>query len=518
MIRHAGASSIDFALAMWRRRKWLAVPVFTVVLVGTVAAARSLPDIYSSTTTVLVQHQQVPERFVESSAPGELETRIRTINQEILSRSRLHELIVRFGLYPELGPEASPEAIVRRMRRDIRLDFTEVRESIDRSRTIAFAISYRGRDPETVAQVTNALAALYVQRNARIRERQTTGTIEFLRAQIAEVKRNLERQEQQISAFKGRHVGELPEQQAANLSALERLNSQLRMNIDTQLRMMERRDELAARLAESPDPVVASDDLSVRLATVRQELAALRARLTEEHPDVVRKKSEIADLEAQRAAAASTAGHTAPGASLERELKAAMTQADAQLAALKSEERALRRVIAGYEQRIASAPRRDHELQQISRDYEATQKTYQSLLQRYEDAQLTESLEQRQQGEQFRILDPAVPSRSPVAPNRSRLTLMGLMISAAAAIGVAAFAEARDISFHTVDDLRAYTSVPVLVAIPPIVTRSDTRRRRLRFWLAAVGAATVVLAVAGASSYFSGGNEALVRLLRPGGF
>lgn len=489
---------LELPLAVWRRRKWLALLVFLTPLAGTAGAIRVMPSIYESTATVLVERQRAPERLVGPSAASELETRLRTVSEQILSRSQLEQVITQFDLYPDLRRRTTPEMVVERMRRDIQLQFKEVRQSTGLDATIAFALRYRGRDPETVAQVTNALAALYVSENARMRAQQTTGATEILAAQLADVKRQIEEQERRIGDFKTRHTGDLPEQQAANLAALERLNAQVRVVIDRELRAQERRDELVRR--ETEIPTSAGDTIAARLAKLRQDLATLRIQYTEEHPEVARVKQEIAALESQLAAQGNK--HSVPMEDpVVRQLKVSRAAAEAELTALSKEEQTLRRAIATYEQRIENAPRMERELQQLSRDYAGTRELYQTLLQRYENAKLAERIDQGTQGEQFTILDSAVASPQPVAPKRFRLLLMGLMVSFGAAVGAAMLAEALDTSFHSVDDVRAFTRVPVLVSIPPIVTAADLRWRRLKFGLVTCGVALGATGILAATSF-----------------
>lgn len=506
-----GGSGLEVALAVWHRRKWLALLVFMLPFAAIVGATRTLPSIYESTATVLVERRQMPQGLVGTS-PGELETRLRTVSQQILSRSRLYELITRFDLYPEMRVSETQETVVEQMREDVALEFKEVRDPTGQGATIAFSLRYRGRDPDTVAQVTNALAALYVEENARIRERQTATTTEFLRVQLEDARQQLEVQERQMNEFKERYIGQLPEQQAANLAALERLNAQLLVISDKELRAMERRDALTKQLAELPGT---GDTIALRLAKLRQELADLRTQYTDEHPDVVRMKQEIAALERELAAGGAKRTAEDPAA---RKLRNAIAAAEAELAALRSQEQALRRAIATYEQRVENAPRREQELHQLSRDYAAVKERYQSLLQRYEDAQLAERIDQRLQDEQFTILDPAVAAERPVAPRRIRILLMGLMIAMGVAVGAALLTETRDTSFHTVDDVRAFTSVPVLVSIPPIITETDARWRRQKFGLAVLAAGLGAAGVGVASAYLARSNDVLVRLLTPGRF
>ena len=498
-------SNLEVALAVWQRRKWMALPVLVGVLSVAIPLAWSLPPVYESTATVLVEHPQ------ESHSPAgpwaaadELETRLRTVSQQIMSRARLYELITQFDLYPQLRQRATPEALVERMRRDIQLQFTGVRAPSGLETTIAFNLSYRGRDPATVSQVTNALAALYVGENARMQEQRAAGTTRFLQAQLEGARRQLHDQEQRITAFKEQHIGDLPEQQVANLAAIERLNGQIRA-IET------RRDELT-RLMTGGGPG-ASDTGSARLATLRQQLADLRTRYTDDHPAIMRVKQEIAALEHRLAA---SGGEPAVPSPAGPQPTTPRTPAEIELAALRTQEQILQNGIATYQKRIENAPIVEQELQQFSRDYTAAKDLYQSLLQRYQDAQLTERMDQRQ-ADQFRILDPAVASRQPVGPHRFRLLLMGLMLSVGTAVVASVVADAHDTSFHTVDDVRAFTRIPVLASIPPIITAADARRHRRQFGLAALAATLGIAVVAGLSSHLAH-SDALVGFLAQGHF
>ncbi len=515
-------SGLRLALDVWRRRKWLAIAVFVGTFTAVVSAVTFLPDVYRSTATVLVERQQVPETLVRSSVTGELETRLHTIRQEILSRARLSALITRFDLYPDLRKRLPPEAVVERMRRDIQLELKGAEQSWGRNTTIAFALTYGGRDPETVARVTNALASFYVEENLRIRERQVSGTAEFLRAQLVEAKKKLDEQERRTGDFKLRHVGELPKQVEVNLARLERLNERLRLNSERQMRVMERREALARQPAETGAPGQAPDPdaTTARIARLNQQLAELRTRFSDKYPDVIRVKAEIAALERKLAEAGPEGGREAepavPADPARRRLEQPVRQPEAELKGLKEEENRLLELIATYERRIENAPKREQEFQEIGRDYETTKELYASLLKRYEEAQLAESAEQGQKGEQFRILDPAISSKQPAAPNRFRLILMGLLLSFGLAAGAAVLAETLDTSFHTVDDLRAFTKVPVLVSIPRIDTEADAGLRLQRLSLAAASLVIGLALIAGASYYVAHENEQLVGMLARG--
>src|SRR2546426_1121122 len=457
-------SGLDVLLEVWSRHKWLATLVFTGPFVVTVSLAIALPNLYRSTATLLLERPQVSETFVKSSVTSELETRMQTISQEILSRSRLQDLMIRFDLYPEFRKRVSPEEVIDRMRRDIRMEFKgrdirmesngmeskAVEPQGERGATIAFTLSYRGRDPETVAKVTNTLAAWFVEENLKLRKRQAAGTAKFLRVELEEMKRKLVQEERRLSEFKERHLGELPEQMAVNLTTLGRLNAELRLNKENQTRILEwlEREKLAGQLAlarqqfaegnsvpPNVDSLVPDSDTEVitarlaqfRLARLKQELTDLRARFSEKYPDVIRVKAEIASLERQLAAA--------------------------------------------------------------------------------------ESNEQGRKGDQVRLLDPAILSTRPAAPNRLRLILIGLILSMGLAGGAVWLIEHRDTAFHTLTELQAFTKVPVLASIPRIATKTNTSRQRRQFWLGTAAALMGLAILVGTTHYVAQGNEQLVWMI-----
>src|SRR2546425_4177132 len=528
-------AGLELAMAVWSRRKWLAILVFAAPFSVVMSLGIALPNIYQATATVLVDRQQVPETFVQPTVTSALETRLHTISQEILSRSRLEALINRFGLYADLRKRIPSEEVIERMRRDIKLELKGVEVKGARQATVAFTISYQGSEPGTVSLVTNTLASFYIEENLKARERQATGTAEFLRVQLGETKKRLDEQEQRVSAFKRRYLGELPQQMETNLATLERLHTQLRLNADNQTRAAERRHAMSSQLAEteslpSPVPVPPTaaaappppESSQARLARLNQELTRLRTQFSEKYPDVVLLGAEVTALEREDADAKPRdakpeekppAPQLAPLTPYMLRLKEVLSEAETEIKVLKGEDKRLRDAIATYQARVENVPRREQEFREFSRDYESTRELYQSLMKRFEEAQLAESMEQRQKGEQFRVLDPAVPSPEPAAPNRVRLLVMALVGSIGLAAGAVALAEHVDTSFHAVDELRAFSAVPVLVSIPRIVTRRDLRRRRWRMRLAASAAFVGLILMVGTAYFVANGNERLVSVL-----
>ncbi|HKY31394.1 MAG TPA: GNVR domain-containing protein [Candidatus Polarisedimenticolia bacterium] len=507
---------------VWSRRGKLAILAFALPFAAIASAAAFLPDLYRSTATILIEHHHVQEALVKPAVTDELETRIRTLSQEILSRARLRTLIDRFGLYPRLRRSMSEDAVVETMRKDILVEFKSIEPTPGaRSATVAFTLSYQSRDPRMAAAVANTLASSFVQQNSRARTRRTGETARFLKAELEQMKARHDEQERRVREFKMRHSGDLPEQMAPNLATLERLNTRLYMNRDNQQRAMERRETLMASLAEAGRPGLIPGSLELgpsRLARLRQELAELRARYSDRYPEVVRVRQEIAQLERGGLDKPKEKGREEPPPDpAQRRVEEMVRGLDSELRILKAEETRLQESINAYQTRVDAAPQREQQFRELARDYETTKELYSSLLNRYEEAQLAGNMEEARQGEQFKILDPAVPSKLPAAPNRLQLSLIGAFLCLALSAGVVVLAEQRDTSFHTMDDLRAFTRVPVLLSIPRIVTRGDAARRRLRWGLGMVAAIMAVVVLAAGSWTFTRNNDDLVRLLSRGG-
>ena len=506
----------DVALDVWRRRKWIGLVVFVIVLSGAISAAVSLPNLYRASATVLVERPQISEAFVRQSVTADLETRIQTIHRQVMSRARLTDVINRLGLYRELRGVVPIDALVERLRLEAQLRMQGVEQSTGRTETIAFTLSYTGRDPQLVANVANTLAAYYVEGNSRSRERQATETAEFLKARLDEVKRELDQEERRASEHKARQDSEL-KQIEASLTALERLNTQLRLNSESQMRTLDRRQRLEQQVADAeaaPQTAAASDSPAAQLAKLKAELALLRRQYSEQYPEVIRLRTAIEALEPEAASAGATGPSTSASSATPslRFAKQALASVEKELSALKEEEASLRTLIAGHETRVDNAPQVQQGADQRSLAYDSVNERYQALLKRSEEAQLAENLERGQNAEQFRILDPAIPPLRPSAPSRLWLLLMGLVAATALAFGAIVLAEKVDTSFHTVDDLQDFTNLPTLARIRLIPSAAGARRQRLH--LALVAAIAIVgAAVAAAGAYYvAANNEDLVRV------
>jgi polysaccharide chain length determinant protein (PEP-CTERM system associated) len=519
---------MDFFRAVWRRRRWLAVVSFALPLSVAVSVVASLPNLFRCTALLIVEHEQPRGIPVGQTALSDIETRLQTLNQENLSRTVLREFIVRFDLYPDFRRKASLEEAVDRLRRDIQV---EIKQRIWERDTVAFTLSYRGRNPQTVAQVTNALASLYVEQSVRQRERQTRA-MQLLKSQLEEMKGRLAAEEERVTNFKTQHLRELPGQLNVNLQMMERLNNQLASNRERQMRARVRLQTLADQLAvakasastrpaDGAGSVPGGPSLG-RLAQLNEELRQLRTQVTDQHPDVARLKAEIASLtELTKAAPVSIPKPQVSSLSpqrdppIDRAARLRSVEDDSwrsrsELRALEEEEQALTYDIAQCEAKIYNAPKREQELEQLLPAYERTRALYNSLLARLEEAQLQENLERQHANDPFRIVDPAVASNQPAAPNRLRLLVTGLILSLGLAMAAVLLAERLDSSFHTLEEIRSLAQVPVLVSVPNIVTPKDAASGRRR---ACVAVALVVFALAssiGGTYVIAHQNEQLV--------
>jgi len=530
------------ALDIFRRHRLIVVLVFGVVLASAASFALYLPDLYRASATVLVE-RSVPETYVRPSVGGELESRLHVIKQEILSRARLSELIERFNLYPELRAKQPLDAVLDQMRRDIDIELTGPEQVTGRKTTVSFKLSYTGARDDTVADVSNAVANFYVAQNDHIRSQQATQISEFLKAQLEATKKELDRGENAMRVYTSQHPGELPQQVEVNLAQLDRLNTQLRLNGERQIKILEDRQRLAdgaltaLETRASGSAATVADTPDERIESLKRDLEILEGRgFTSRHPDVVRLKTEISTLERDRqetmvrrresgdapAAAAGTTGAApaapAPSIGASASANAARNRAvdnlNVELAKLKGDEAGLRESIAQVEKRLEGVPTRQQEFGRITRDYTGTKDLYDSLLKRYDDAQVAASMEQDKQGERFRVMEAAMPPSGPVAPNRPRLMIIGILLAIVAAVASALIAEQFDATFHSIEDLKEFTQVPVLASICEI--RPGRTRRAFRFALATASVIVLIAVVAVLSAHAARGNEQIVWLLARG--
>jgi len=503
--------SFDTVMQLARRRKWLML--IPALIIGGIGAAivALLPNLYRSETLILVVPQRVPESYVRSTVTARIEDRLQAISQQILSRTKLEQIISDFKLYPkERADQELMEDIVEKMRtRDIDIDIIK---------GDAFRVSYQTNDPRLAMRVTERLGSLFIDESLRDREILAEGTSQFLATQLDEARRQLVLNENKLQEYQRLHNGELPSQLEANMQgqhnaemALQNLGESLNHDRERRL-MLERQVTDIVETPEEPKPA-AGDKLKEDIAqsledTLKEQEAALVAvemKLKPEHPDVKKQRRTVEDLRARVAAqkldttlASRPTGAIALMDPAKRkkliDARASLEDLDRQIQAKLADENRLQGLIAMYQARIEATPVRESELAALTRDYETLQASYRTLLQKKEESQISANLERRQIGEQFKILDPARLPEKPASPDRPRLYLIALLVAIAAGLGAGALAEFFDKTLRTEADVRAALNLIVLATVPmmPDATRSRWRFRRT----AAIGAtATTVLVV-----------------------
>jgi polysaccharide chain length determinant protein (PEP-CTERM system associated) len=496
----------DYWLIVQRRKWWLGLP-WVAIFIGAALWSFSLPDIYRASTLILVEAQQVPEAYVKATVSSPVQERLRTITQQIMSRTRLERVVAELSLMDSTQQdEKTVEDYIKGMRSRIE---AEVKGQD------SFTVSYMDKDPRTVMLVANKLASLFIEENLKVREQHVAGTTEFLADELRRVRARLEAQEKAITEFKQQNIKELPGQPGAHQQSLDQLQAELEGILEAIEKGQSRKNRLMQHLStlQTNDVVgsslndalnntldipsnAAASPLERQLAERRQALAELRMQFSDHYPDVRRLQQEVSELERQLAAdqpkLQPTMDKKPAGVSLDGlrfELQAQITglqeemhHIDSQLQKLYSKQERIRARMAESGRTIASAAQREQDLMGLTRDYDTTRQNYDSLLAREMQAKVAENLEKRQKAEKFKVLDPAGLPSEPWTPKRGRIILMGVVLGLGIGCGAVFLTEYLDRSFHDPRELQQFTTLPVLATLPRIMTAVEQRKQRLKSW------------------------------------
>jgi succinoglycan biosynthesis transport protein ExoP len=524
------------------RKKYFIIPAL-VVLVVALLVARLLPAIYESSSTILIEEQQIPQEFVRSTVTGYADQRIQSLTQLILSRVKLWEIIQQFNLYSDLRKKLTRDEIIDNMRKNISINTISAevgKGGGGQKATIAFSIAYRGKNPDTVQKVDGTLASLYLEQNIKTREAQAKTTTKFLEAELKNLEGRIKDLGDKITIFKEQHDGLLPEQQDFNRQQAARLdleNKQLDSNIRAQ---EESKTYLQGQLATvSPDATVTGSSgvispadrlkaLQLKLVDLRskfsddypdvqktrreiaelkkmtgqtggsadmrrQKLTQLRAKLAEmqgkysdQYPEVKELKNEIAQLEHEPVKASSSQMGSAPDNPAYINLTTQIKAADINIASMRNQQAAIQEKLRMYRQRLEEAPKVEQDYLALTRDYKDAAAKHQELLNKILEARIAQGMEESQKGQKFTLIDPASYPDAPVAPNRWLIMLVGLICSLGVGFGTVALVEHLDHSVKNSDELMQLTGLPVLGTIMRIKTKEDisrARRNRRLIWV-----------------------------------
>jgi polysaccharide chain length determinant protein (PEP-CTERM system associated) len=466
-------------IEIFLKRIWYIIIPVIVVMTGAILYAYSSPKLYRASTLVLITPQKVPEAFVRPTVTSTVGERLQSIGQEIMSRTRLEQIISELKLYQEEARSSSLEGIVELMRKDIQIEIR--REGY-------FRISYIGKDPKIVAMVANKLASLFIEENLKVREQQAQGTSEFLSTELVATKAKLEEQEKMVAQFKRQFMGELPEQRDANLRILEQLQLQYQRVSDSLRAAQDRKLFIQKQLSDLKLAVASEDSAKgksslvgrkssqeIQVEQLRNQLFDLQIKYTEKHPDnlIVRKKIAELEVEIEKAKLEKEEGLKIEEKTLSidpryNEIEDRLMLTEREIGRLKEEDAKIRAQMAKYSERVEKTFGRELEITNLTRDYQNAKETYQSLLRKSEEAQQAENLERRQKGEQFKVIDSARTPGMPFKPDIPKIFLFGLLLGLGSGFGLAFFREQMDRSFRDAEDLEATLGLKVIANIPKV--------------------------------------------------
>jgi len=512
-------------LEMLRRRIWLIAIPPVVALFGALVYSSTVPNLYQSEMLIAIDPQRVPDSFVRSTVTLETDRRMDALQVQVLSRTRLQQMIESFDLYPEERQALPIEDVIAKMRESVKVEL-EIPRSRGRQepQPSAFHVRFTYPLPDVAAKVTQQLGVLFIEQNIKDRGGLATATNEFLETQLAESRAKLEAQERRLEDFRQRHGQALPTQMQSNVQSLSSAQLQAQSLVESTARdrdrklMLERLYREAASEPPAPPPVAqGGTDAPAVGATAQQQLAAARANLATlelrykpNHPDVVRARRQVSELEPKAAAELRAAATREPSAtdagggvvqtdpvrreSL-RQMMAEIESLDRQITFKESEERRVRSEITEYQRRLEAVPGLESEWVKLTRDYDTQQTAYRELLTKSTAAQVAANLEDQDIGERFRIVDAATVPTHPLESMRIRYNAMGLAFGLFLGLAIAALIEVRDRTFRSDADVLEVLALPVLASVPKIETIAEkARAKKQRLAVSLAGAACVVVA------------------------
>lgn len=513
-----------FMSVVHRRHLHFLIPLF-LGWAAVWGASWVLPPRYQSSTLILVEQPSMPKDYVTPNVSDDLQERMQSITQQILSRTRLLHIIDQYNLYAGERSQPSPDQKVDGMRKDI--DIELVRDA--RNQITAFNVAYSSRDPHVAQKVTSELTNLFINENLEVRQQQSEGTTKFLESQLETARKTLSDQEEKVREFKGQHVGELPTQVGSNLQILAGLQAQLQTEEDALNTAKQQRVYLetlenqyrslpVSPKAQSGSPAGGLTAIDEELDRLRAQLADLSSRYTDRHPDVRKVKEQI--VKTEKIKDQMIAGMKAKSEGADPNLAGSASDPSSPMVQLQGQIQANRLEIANrehgvadlkakvgdYQSRLNQEPVREQQLSDLTRGYEQSKANYDDLLKKKNESAMATSMELLQQGERFRIIDPPSLPVKPDFPNRLKFCGIGLAIGLALGVVVAGAFEMMDDRIYDEKELQTLLPVPVISEIPAIMLTKEENSERRRLWLGWAVAAfvSITILLGSAFSYLRG--------------
>jgi polysaccharide chain length determinant protein (PEP-CTERM system associated) len=517
--------SVDFRqrkpseyLKILQRRKWFLILPTIAIATAVVWVVLRLPDVYESTTLIVVKPSTLPTSVVGTNTEDNLTRQLTSIAQVVTSRSSLEPLVDKYDLYKIERLRGEPmERVVDTMRKDIHVDVNTSRNDI----TNGFNISYRYRDPKLTQAITAELAGKYITAQTQNTVAATAAARQFMDNQVAQARASLAEVDKQILDFKSTHVGNLPSETEALFNQLNGLREEQKALMQEVGRLQDRRAALTTQLSTlkaataaaidqasenltDPKTTLAWSQLVTRKAALQGELTRLKQELREKHPDVIAKQKEVDQVQDQmdQMVAEWKDKIKEKQAKLEKQPDVAAKSVESEIRMTESEIKRQQDALATNEksigtlvERINGVPGVEVALGAIERDYQMKKTALDDLLAQQQKIALTADATSQQQGEGIEVIDAANLPQEPVAPKRLMLSSLGVAVGLGVGfLLVLGFEGPRLLTIQNSDDARHYTGLPVLLAVPELLTPQEARSvpRRRKMLLAAGVVATIV--------------------------
>jgi polysaccharide chain length determinant protein (PEP-CTERM system associated) len=493
MLGHRALTLQDYTTILKRRWWIIAIPAIIFPIIG-YGITFLVQAEYMSQTLVLVEQQKVPESYVKAVVTEDLNGRLATMKEQILSRSRLQPIIERFNLFA--NSKLSMDDRIDMTRKNIGI--APIQSEIARTNGLpGFYISFKANDPRTAQLVCGEIQSLFVSENLSDRAASAAGTTDFLKGQLADAKAKLDEQDARLRKFQQTYVGKLPGAEASNLNMLTTLNTQLDATTQALARLEQNKSYVESMATLQQNQASQSGEhggtpqaKESELQQLQAQEADLTSRYTDDYPDVVSVRRKIRELREQMAkapppAAAAPASTPKPVDSLGAlQLRTQLRSIDQEIAMKKRDQSSIQSQLHLYQERVASSPAIEEEYKSITRDNQTAQAFYDDLLNKIQTAKMATDLEKRQQGEQFRVMDEPNLPESPSSPKRAVYISGGLAGGIFLGLLIIGSLEYLDTAVRTERDIWAFTKLPTLGVIAftgepePVTSRRRWLRRR----------------------------------------
>jgi polysaccharide chain length determinant protein (PEP-CTERM system associated) len=477
------------------RRHWW-IPVVTMTLLGAagMVATMVLPKKFTSSTVVLVEQPTVPIDIVKPVVTDDLNRRLASMQEQILSRSRLQPIIEKFNLYPQQREKTHMEDLVAQLRKAVEVELIQPMQGSINRQPPGFHVNVTFDNPQLAQQICTEITSMFMEQNAKRREQQSEDTTHFLSQQLNEAKGKLDEQDARLAQFKRQYLGSLPEEEQANLSLLTGMNTQLeavtqalnraqqdKVLTETMLNSQEANWKATQSGQQNPETQ------DQQLSALQDQLTNLLSRYTAEHPDVIKLKAQIADLKRKMEEepankkpvnAAQANLHEPPQL---QQLRAKIKQDEMSIAELTKRQAQIQEQTRVIQGRVQASPMVEQQFKELTRNYQTALELYNELLKKRENSAMATDLEHQQESETFKVLDaPSLPL-TPSFPKKLVFVGGGLGAGLALALGIMYLLAVGDKSMYTERDVEVCLKMPVLTMVPSFeVSASGNHELTLR--------------------------------------